>query len=158
MTPTPRPVVTEPTPVAEVRSPTVEKKKTQTWQDLVLLDDGPSDFTYAQWTALKTHLFGGGSLLVTSDDLIHYRNTTDSFLPVFRAMADGFEECGFDHPSGNQIYNGARALTGDGLSQVSPERAARMIQDACGTARITGMSLMSRADFERLEVTWNLAH
>lgn len=144
----PPPTATPVTTPAPVVQGVPHKAVARTLDELFDRDEGPSDFSRADWKVLKRRLYAEGVLGHTEvDGAFEFRNSSDKYLGVLRAMRDVFHDHGFTQPTPQQIFNGAKFFVGGSLT---PEGGVR-IRTTGILAKRAGMPLMSRRDYEQLD-------
>lgn len=64
-------------------------KPARSLEELLRMDDGPSDFSHEEWVEIKRKLYFEGKLGVTETDGVYeFRNDPRNYLGVIRAMRD----------------------------------------------------------------------
>ncbi len=73
----------------ETGKSTGANKPARSLEELLSMDDGPSDFTHEEWVEIKRKLYFEGKLGVTETDGVYeFRNDPRNYLGVIRAMRD----------------------------------------------------------------------
>lgn len=108
--------------------------------------DTPSGFSEEEWD----------QLIRKANQLGYARNRSEAarLAPALRTMKGVFVDAGIEKPSANQLFNGAKALTGGGcFVNFSPEKTDSLLRETILTGKLTGIGVASRAQLERLEYT-----